>query len=346
MKLPFASDYMDGAHPAVLEALVRTNGRKVAGYGEDELCEEAREKIREACGCPDAEVFFVSGGTQANATVLGALLAPYQGVLCAVTGHINGHEAGAVEKGGHKVLPLPAVWGKITAQQIRQAAEAYLSDMSRDHVVMPGAVYLSQPTELGTLYTKTELEEISSACKTYGMPLYIDGARLAYALACPANDITIPDLARLCDVFYIGGTKCGALCGEAVVVPVKGRIPHFFSIIKQDGALLAKGRMLGVQFGALFTDDVYFTLGENAIRQADKIRDTMTRLGIRTFVPSPTNQLFAVLEDRHVRQLQEKVQFNVWEKTDAFHTVVRFVTGWSTTDEETDALVRCLEDLG
>ena len=344
-KLPFASDYMDGAHPAVLEALVRTNAMKVTGYGMDEVTQQAREKILEACGLEDAQIHFISGGTQTNAIVVGALLAPYQGVLCAATGHINGHEAGAVEHGGHKVITLAHTDGKITAEQIRDAMEAYLSDGARDHIVMPGAVYLSQPTEFGTLYTKEELAAISRTAKEYGIPLYVDGARLAYALACGENDVTLKDLAKLCDVFYIGGTKCGALFGEAVVVTKKDLIPHFFTIIKQNGAVLAKGRAMGVQFDALFTDDVYGKLGEQAIACADRIRGAMKRLGIGSYVPSPTNQIFHVLTDRQAETLMRRAELNVWEKLEDGHTVVRIVTGWSTTQEETDALIRCLEEI-
>lgn len=243
----FACDYMEGAHPAIMQRLMGTNLVKTAGYGLDEYCDGAKEKIRSACGAPDAEVHFLVGGTQTNATVIDALLKSYQGVIAAETGHISTHEAGAIEFGGHKVMTLPHHNGKIDAAHVRTMLEDYYNDGNHDHMVMPGMVYVSHPTEYGTLYSRAELEEISNVCRKYHIPLYLDGARLAYALACPQNDITLKDLASLCDVFYIGGTKCGALFGEAVVIPRPGLIPHFFTIIKQHGALLAKGRLLGIQ---------------------------------------------------------------------------------------------------
>lgn len=241
-RLSFSCDYLEGAHPAILQRLCETNFAQTAGYGTDEYCESAREKIRAACGAPNAEIHFLVGGTQTNATVIDALLRSYEGVIAADTGHISVHEAGAIEFGGHKVLTLPQENGKITASQIRALLDQYEDDANRDHTVMPGMVYLSQPTEYGTLYSKKELAAISALCREKRLPLYIDGARLAYALACPENDVTLRDLAALCDIFYIGGTKCGALLGEAVVIPQPGLIPHFFTIIKQHGALLAKGR--------------------------------------------------------------------------------------------------------
>ena len=256
-RLSFSCDYLEGAHPAILQRLCETNFAQTAGYGTDEYCESAREKIRAACGAPNAEIHFLVGGTQTNATVIDALLRSYEGVIAADTGHISVHEAGAIEFGGHKVLTLPQENGKITASQIRALLDQYEDDANRDHTVMPGMVYLSQPTEYGTLYSKKELAAISALCREKRLPLYIDGARLAYALACPENDVTLRDLAALCDIFYIGGTKCGALLGEAVVIPQPGLIPHFFTIIKQHGALLAKGRLLGIQFDTLFTDGLY-----------------------------------------------------------------------------------------
>ena len=268
-RLSFSCDYLEGAHPAILQRLCETNFAQTAGYGTDEYCESAREKIRAACGAPNAEIHFLVGGTQTNATVIDALLRSYEGVIAADTGHISVHEAGAIEFGGHKVLTLPQENGKITASQIRALLDRYEDDANRDHTVMPGMVYLSQPTEYGTLYSKKELAAISALCREKRLPLYIDGARLAYALACPENDVTLRDLAALCDIFYIGGTKCGALLGEAVVIPQPGLIPHFFTIIKQHGALLAKGRLLGIQFDTLFTDGLYERIGADAVRYAD-----------------------------------------------------------------------------
>ena len=277
--LSFSCDYMEGAHPQILQRLTETNFLKTPGYGLDTYSESAKEKIRKACSAPDAEVFFLVGGTQTNATVIDALLKSYQGVISANTGHINVHEAGAIEFGGHKVLTLPHHNGKISANQIQMLLDEYQNDANHDHTVMPGMVYISHPTEYGTLYSREELVEISSLCRAHQIPLYLDGARLAYALACPKNDITLTDIAALCDVFYIGGTKCGALFGEAVVIPNAKTIPHFFTIIKQHGALLAKGRMLGIQFAELFTEHLYEKIGVSAIQTADRIRQILFQKG-------------------------------------------------------------------
>uniref|UniRef100_UPI0025D3793F threonine aldolase family protein n=1 Tax=Acidaminococcus timonensis TaxID=1871002 RepID=UPI0025D3793F len=247
-KIMFASDYQEGAAPEILARLQETNWDQTAGYGEDEYSESARNKIREACQAPNAEIHFLVGGTQANATVIDTVLRPYQGVVAATTGHVNVHEAGAIEYGGHKVLAVPEEDGKLTARALEAFVKNYWDDANREHMVMPGLVYLSQPTEMGTLYTLAELEAIKAVCTAYKLPLFVDGARLAYALGTPENDVTLPDLARLCDVFYIGGTKCGALFGEAVVFPQPGFVPHFFTMVKQHGALVAKGRITGLQF--------------------------------------------------------------------------------------------------
>lgn len=264
-KISFASDYMEGAHEAILSRLGEINYEKMQGYGTDALSERAREKIRSACGCPDADVFFLVGGTQTNATVISALLRSYEGVAAAASGHISTHEAGAIELGGHKVLTLPEHEGKIMAADLRELLVRFETDETRDHLVRPGMVYVSHPTESGTLYTRSELGKISGVCREYGLPLYLDGARLAYALACRSSDVSLEELARLCDVFYIGGTKCGALFGEAVVIPKGGLIPHFFTIMKQHGALLAKGWLLGLQFDVLFTDGLYLKIGQAAV---------------------------------------------------------------------------------
>ncbi|MCR5090571.1 MAG: low specificity L-threonine aldolase [Oscillospiraceae bacterium] len=339
-RLLLASDYQEGCCQDILERLAETNLQKSSGYGTDEFCESAREKIRAACACPDAAVHFLSGGTQTNATVIAALLKPWQGVIAAETGHINGHEAGAVEAGGHKVLTLPHTNGKIAADSVRQCCEAYRNDENHEHTVMPGMVYLSQPTEYGTLYSLSELTEIRSICDRYQLSLYVDGARLAYALACPVNDVTLPDLARLCDAFYIGGTKCGALFGEAVVVPDPDTIPCFFTFIKQRGALLAKGRILGIQFDTLFTDDLYLKLGKPAIKAADRMRSLFAEAGYPLLFGSPTNQVFVLLEDGEKERLAKEVGFGFWEKPDIGHTIVRFASGWATTSEDIDRLER------
>ena len=315
-RLSFSCDYLEGAHPAILQRLCETNFAQTAGYGTDEYCESAREKIRAACGAPNAEIHFLVGGTQTNATVIDALLRSYEGVIAADTGHISVHEAGAIEFGGHKVLTLPQENGKITASQIRALLDQYEDDANRDHTVMPGMVYLSQPTEYGTLYSKKELAAISALCREKRLPLYIDGARLAYALACPENDVTLRDLAALCDIFYIGGTKCGALLGEAVVIPQPGLIPHFFTIIKQHGALLAKGRLLGIQFDTLFTDGLYERIGADAVRYADAIRRAMAENGYLPCFPSPTNQSFCIVSEQQRKELAERVDFSVWEQYD------------------------------
>ena len=308
-KLSFASDYMEGAHPAIIQRLVQTNMEQTAGYGTDEYCERARSLIRKACECPEAAVHFLVGGTQTNATVIDALLNRYEGVIAAQTGHVAVHEAGAIEFGGHKVLTLACDKGKITAASIKRYLQDFYADGNYEHMVHPGMVYISQPTEYGTLYSKQEMSAISAVCREYHIPLYVDGARLAYALACKENDITLADLATLCDAFYIGGTKCGALFGEAVVIPDPKRSPHFFTIMKQHGALLAKGRLLGIQFETLFTDDLYLHIGENAIRAADTIRSFLASHRYEQYFTAPTNQIFIVLENTRYAELSKKITF-------------------------------------
>ena len=343
-KLSFSSDYMEGAHPEILRRLLETNMEKTNGYGLDPYSESAKEKIRAACNCPDAEVNFLVGGTQTNATVIDALLRSYQGVLAPESGHINTHEAGAIEFGGHKVLTLRQKNGKITAEQIREALDAYNNDANHDHMVMPGMVYISQPTEYGTIYSLDELRNISKVCRENRIPLYVDGARLAYALACPENDVTLRDLAELCDVFYIGGTKCGALFGEAVVIPRPGTIPHFFTIIKQHGALLAKGRLLGLQFDTLFTDGLYEKIGQIAIDSAARIRSALRDNGYQIYTETPTNQIFVLIDDDLMQRLSEKVNFGFWEKYDENHTVIRFATSWATAEEDVNQLIMLLSE--
>ena len=336
--LSFSCDYMEGAHPQILQHLVETNLEKTPGYGSDCYCEAAKAKIREACNALVAEIFFLVGGTQTNATVIDAMLKSYQGVIAASTGHISVHEAGAIEFGGHKVLTLPHHNGKISASQIKALWEQYQNDANHDHMVMPGMVYLSHPTEYGTLYSREELTEISSLCRAHQIPLYLDGARLAYALACPQNDLTLADLAALCDVFYIGGTKCGALFGEAVVIPNAETIPHFFTIIKQHGALLAKGRLLGLQFDTLFTDHLYEKIGLPAIQAADRIRQILSQNGYALCFDSPTNQVFCVIENAAMERLAKQVEFGFWEAYDDTHTIIRFATSWATRPEDAEAL--------
>ena len=344
-KISFASDYLEGAHPAILQRLVETNYLQSAGYGFDTFSDRARELIRKACGVPDADVYFLTGGTQTNAVMIDALLAPYQGVIAADSGHISIHEAGAIEAGGHKVLTLPGENGKINASQIKELMDLFEGDDSREHMVMPGMVYLSQPTEYGTLYTLEELASISEECRKRGLKLYVDGARLAYALAVPSNDVMLPDLARLCDAFYIGGTKCGALFGEAVVIPKKGSIPHLFTMIKQHGALMAKGRLQGLQFEVLFQDGLYFEIGKTAIREADRLRSFLAGHGYELCFGSPTNQVFCVMDNELLKRLGEKIDYSFWARTDETHTLIRLATSWASGPEETTYLMSVLEEL-
>ena len=343
-RISFTSDYMEGAHPLIMQRLMETNLEKTPGYGTDAYCEAAKAKIRSACHALEAEIFFLVGGTQTNATVIDGLLQSYQGVIAAETGHIGVHEAGAIEFGGHKVLTLPHKNGKITAEQIEKLLCDYANDANRDHMVMPGMAYLSQPTEYGTLYSRAELTQISSVCRAHHILLYIDGARLAYALACPENDVSLADLAALCDAFYIGGTKCGALFGEAAVLPRPGLIPHFFTIIKQHGALLAKGRLLGIQFDTLFTDGLYEKLGAPAMAAADHIRAALRECGYTLCFDSPTNQVFCILDNDTMARLAQKVDFGFWEKYDDTHTIVRFATSWATDMDDVKLLKDALRD--
>lgn len=344
-RLYFASDYMEGAHPAIMQKLVETNLEKTVGYGLDPYTESAKEKIRTACNAPDADIFLLVGGTQTNATMIDALLKSYQGVVAAETGHIATHESGAIEFGGHKVLTLPQKDGKIRAAQIEKMVKDFYDDANYEHMVMPGMVYISQPTEYGTLYSKEELTEISKVCRANHLPLYVDGARLAYALASPENDVTLSDLAELCDAFYIGGTKCGALFGEAVVIPQKGLIPHFFTIIKQHGALLAKGRIAGIQFDELFTDRLYERIGKPAIDAAEQIKEALKKFGYKLALDTPTNQIFCIVSNEVMKKIAQDVEFGFWEKYDETHSVIRFATSWATTMEDTQKLIRLLDDI-
>lgn len=343
--ISFASDYIAGAHPDVLKRLCETNLEVLSGYGTDKYCAAATEKIKAACGCPDAEVYFVSGGTQANQLVIGTMVGPTEGVIAAKTGHVSLHEAGAIEYTGHKVLELNSSDGKITAEEIESYINRFYSDGNHDHMVAPGMVYISFPTEYGTLYTKNELTAILSVCRSHEIPFFIDGARMGYGLASRQNDLTLEDIATLCDVFYIGGTKLGALCGEAIVFP-KGNSPkRFFSQIKQHGALLAKGRLFGVQFDALFTNDLYMKISEHAIDAAEELKAIFKEQGFEFFIDSPTNQQFIILKNEQMEELKKSVEFSFWESLDDDHTVVRFATSWSTTDDDLAALRDILSNL-
>lgn len=333
---------MEGAYPAILEKLASMNFTAQNGYGTDKVSASARDKIRQACHCPDGEVYFLNGGTQTNAVVIDALLHRYEGVLAATTGHVSIHEAGAIEYTGHKVIQLPQTQGKLLASTVRQFMETFKADANQEHMVQPGMVYISHPTEYGTLYTKEELMALADVCRQYSLPLYVDGARLAYALAAPGNDVTLADLAACCTAFYIGGTKCGALIGEAVVIPQKGRIPHFFTTIKQHGALLAKGWLLGVQFDVLFSDGLYQRIGVPAIESARAICQALKAKGYEFYIPPMTNQIFVIIDNQKMEALSHTVAFSYWEPYDADHTIIRLATSWATTKEDTDQLIACL----
>lgn len=337
----FDSDYMEGMHPAILEALVRTNMQKTTGYGLDEYCVAAREAIRKACAAPDAEVHFLVGGTQTNSTVIRALLRPHEGVVAAATGHIAVHESGAIEAGGHKVLTLPHTGGKISAAQVDEYLEWFYADESFEHMVFPGMVYISLPTEYGTLYSLAELEAMAEVCRKWKLKLFVDGARLGYGLAAAECDVTLADLARLCDAFYIGGTKCGAMFGEAVVMR-KGLVPHFFTVVKQQGALLAKGRMLGIQFLTLFTDNLYLDIARHAVEQASRLKHAFIERGYELYFDSPTNQVFVTLSDEQEKRLRAATTFTEWERLPDGRLVVRLATSWATRPEDVDALIEQL----
>ncbi len=334
----FTSDYSAGAHPDVLRRLCDTNSEHTPGYGEDAYCAAAKEKIRKEAGCPGAEVEFLVGGTQTNAAVISTVLRDFEGVIAADTGHINVHEAGAVEYTGHKVLTVPHEEGKISAAALTRFLGAFDAEPSREHTVFPGMVYISHPTELGTLYSKRELEELSAICRGRGMTLFLDGARLCYGLMSEKSDMTLSDVAALCDVFTIGGTKAGALFGEAVVFTRGNRPAHFMNSVKKRGAMLAKGRLLGLQFDALFTDGLFWRIGKKADEKAMRIREVFLRHGVEFFIDSYTNQQFVVLDTKVIEKLRKTVAFEIWEILGAGRAAVRFVTGWTTGDSDIDAL--------
>lgn len=342
--LSFENDYGEGAHERILARLTETSQEQLPGYGADHYCTEAKEKIRDACECPDADVYFLVGGTQTNATVIDGMLAPYEGVIAASTGHVSIHEAGAIEYTGHKVLTLPQHEGKIHAAELETCLRGFWEDGSHEHMVFPGMVYISHPTEYGTLYTAAELEDLSAICRTHQIPLYMDGARLGYGLMSHETDVTLPLIAQCCDAFYIGGTKVGALCGEAVVFPRRGAPKHFFTTVKQHGALLAKGRLLGIQFDTLFTDNLYFHISRHAIDMAKLLKKGFQERGLTFYLDSPTNQQFLILEDMLIDRLKKQVDFSLWEKLDEDRTIVRFATSWATTEEQICQLMEILDE--
>ena len=339
----FESDYTAGAHPLVLQRLLETNLEQSPGYGADDHCQRARDMLRTLCQAPGADVQFLTGGTQANLTVIAAVLRPWEGVACAETGHIQGHEGGAVEATGHRVIPLPSSDGKITALQLEELCQQCENDPNGDHLVRPGMVYLSHPTELGTVYTRGELEEISRTARRHGLSVFVDGARLVYGLA--ASDLTLPDLARLCDVFYLGGTKAGTLFGEAVVLVNPQLQRNFRNMMKQRGAMLAKGWLLGVQFEGLLSDGLYLEIGRKAVAQAIRIQRAVLEKGWSLLVPSPTNQQFPILPDRVLEELSRRYVLSPWGRVDEGHSAARICTSWSTRKEDVEALIRDIQAL-
>lgn len=342
--LNFESDYIEGAHPKILERLTQTNMEALSGYGLDKYCDSAKEKILDVCklSSKKASVAFVVGGTQTNQLVIDSILKPYEGVVAATTGHVSLHEAGAIEYTGHKVLNVPGHCGKMDASELDQFISDFYNDGNHEHMVFPGMVYISFPTEYGTIYSKSELSAIYKVCQKAKIPLFVDGARLGYGLTSPDNDISLPELAKLCDVFYIGGTKVGALCGEAIVFTNNNEPAHFVHLTKKHGALLAKGRLLGVQFDTLFTDNLYFQISQNAITQAQKLKNALSQKGYKFLLDSPTNQQFIVLENEALKKLEQSVKVSFWEKVDDNHTAVRLATSWATTDEKMDELLKLL----
>jgi len=341
----FECDYLEGACPEIMQALANTNLEQTPGYGTDIHCENAAALIREAAKAPASAVHFLVGGTQANTTFIAAALRPWQAAVCAVTGHIASHESGAIESSGHKVITLPGTNGKIAASQVEALMKAHLSDATWEHVPQPGMVYISQPTEYGTLYSLSELEELSRVCREYRLKLFVDGARLFYALACPENDVSLSDLARLTDAFYIGGTKAGALFGEAMVINIPECNECFRVMMKQRGGLLAKGRLLGIQFEELMKNGTGLRYAENAVSLACELKAALTGAGVKFAVPSPTNQIFPVLPDSVLERLSEKYSFSFWEKAGEGQSVVRFCTSWATRREDVLCLIADLTAL-
>ena len=342
--ISFECDYNNGAHPKVLDNLIKYNEARPTPYGFDEFSDRAKDRIREACGMPDAQIFFLTGGTQTNATTIDSMLYQYEGVICVETGHINVHEAGAVEFTEHKIITLPGDHGKMNPKVLDKYLDDFMHDGNTAHAVFPGLVYITFPTELGTIYSAKELDDIYQVCQHYEIPLYIDGARLGYGLMAEGNDITLPYLARHCDVFYIGGTKIGALCGEAVVFTNRQAHKHFFSIQKQHGAVIAKGALIGLQFEALFTDNLYFDLARHAIEMAMKMKRIFQKKEVEFYIDSPTNQQFVILPDASVEKLSTVMVFTHWGQAPGHHTICRFVTSWTTTKEDLDTLENILND--
>lgn len=341
--LHFENDYNKGAHPVLLEALVTSNQEGLSGYGTDKYTQSAIEKIRLATNCPHAQVTFLAGGTQTNQILISSMLDSYEGVIAADTGHISTHEAGAIEFSGHKVLTLPHHEGKITASEVDNFIKDFYADANHAHMVHPGMIYISHPTEYGTLYSKSEMEDLSQVCRQHNIPLFLDGARLGYGLAARDTDLDLQAIAELTDVFYIGGTKLGALLGEALVFTKNNQPKNFVSIVKHHGALLAKGRLIGVQFDRLFTDDLYLELGRHAIAMAEQLTQILEDKGFQFYLKSPTNQQFVIVKNEELSKLTEAgIAYSFWEKYDENHSIIRFATSWSTSQEDIDELRKIL----
>ena len=340
--LYFGCDYAEGCHEKILKALTATNMVSTPGYGEDDFCQRAKDKIREYIKCPDADIYFLVGGTQTNQTVIDSMLQNYDGVIAAKTGHVAVHEAGAIEYSGHKVIELPGYDGKIKAEDLEKYLIDFYSDANCEHMAQPGMVYISFPSEYGTIYKKQELVDIYNVCKEYKIPLFIDGARLGYGLSAKECDLEMKDIASLSDVFYIGGTKVGALLGEAVVFTKNNTPKHMVTQIKQHGALLAKGRVIGVQFETLFTDNLYIEISKHAIEMAELIKTALVKKGYSFYLESPTNQIFIVMENKKLEELGKDVVYGFWEKYDEEHTVIRIATSWATQKNDVDELIKKL----
>lgn len=341
----FNNDYCEGAHPQVMEKLQATNMVQTIGYGEDSYCLEAARLIKEKCGRNDLDVHFLVGGTQTNFTFIASALRPHQGVISADSGHIHVHETGSIEAVGHKILALPSPDGKITAAQVQQVCDDHYADSTHEHMVQPKLVYISNPSEVGTIYSRAELTALHETCRQNDLILYMDGARLGYGLCSPENELDLPAIARLCDAFYIGGTKVGLLFGEALVICDERLKPDFRYIIKQKGGMLAKGRLLGVQFAALFADDLYFEMGRHAIKLAMQIKAACTSKGYEFFIDSPTNQQFPILPDAVLEKLSENFVYSYWQRIDDQHSAVRFCTSWATLPENVEQLITAIEKL-
>lgn len=340
--LSFESDYILGAHEKVLDALIRTNNEVLSGYGKDVHTENAAKLIKKACSAEKADVYFLMGGTQANKTIISTVLKPYEGVIAPKTGHISLHEVGAIESAGHKVIELDAINGKLAPSDVRKYLETFYEDENNVMMLSPGMIYISHPTEYGTLYTKDELSELRALCDKYGMKLFMDGARLGYGLMSKETDVTLADIARLCHVFYIGGTKVGALCGEAVVFAENHTPERFYSLTKQHGGMTAKGRLLGVQFEALFEDGLYFEISRNAIERAEELKELFRSRGYEFLIDSPTNQQFVILTEEQMKKIGEKCRFCFWERVDENRCAVRFATSFATTKEDIEALSKII----